>query len=176
MIEFQQNERTPRSQQCGERVDRARMGVRGVWAAANEHLIVPYFCGDSPYFLPRSKFIDTPPPPRSNFPLNERTPRRRDVAARRISLERAPEGHPQQKRQWQPHPQSGEIPLIFHQSENLCIPPPLAQISPKKAHRALPVMWQPGPLRLNRRWRATGGGRGGGGQRPWFLIRFHRKR
>jgi hypothetical protein len=150
------------------------MGVRGVWAAANEHLIVAYFCGDSPYFLPRSKFIDTPLP-RSNFHKTSAHRVASDVATRHVALERAPKGHRRQKWRWRPHPRCGEIPLIFHQSENVCIPPPLARISPKKAHRALPVMWRLGALRLNGRRRATGGGRGGGGQRPWFLIRFHIK-
>jgi hypothetical protein len=51
LIEFQENERTLRSQQCGKRVDHAGTGVRGVWAAANEHLIDAYFCGDFPYFF-----------------------------------------------------------------------------------------------------------------------------
>jgi hypothetical protein len=42
-----------RRQRCGKRVDCAKTDVRGVWAAAKEHLIVAYFCGGSPYFLPR---------------------------------------------------------------------------------------------------------------------------
>ncbi len=152
------------------------MGKSRVWAAAYEHLIVGYFCGDSPYFLTCSKFVDTPPPPCSNFHKMSTHHVASDVATRHVALEWVPEGHRRQKRRWRPHPCCGDIPFIFHQSENLCIPRPLAQISPKNAHRALPVMRQPGALHLNGRRRATSGGRGSGRQRPLFLIWFHRKK
>jgi hypothetical protein len=42
--------------------DRVGTGKRGVWAAAKDQLIVAYFCGDPPYFLPRSKFMHSSPP------------------------------------------------------------------------------------------------------------------
>ncbi len=150
------------------------MGVRGVWAVANEHLIVIFVA--IPLIICHAQKFSIPPPPPSCSNFHKTSTHRvaSDVATRYIALERAQEGHRRQKRQWRPHPHCGEIPLIFHQSENLCIPPPLARISPKKAHQALPVMWQPGALRLNGRRRAIGGGRGSGGQHPWFLIRFHR--
>jgi hypothetical protein len=43
LLEFQQNERTWCSQQCGKWVDCAGTGVKGVWTAAKEHLIVANF-------------------------------------------------------------------------------------------------------------------------------------
>ncbi len=73
LLEFQQNEHTPHWQQCGKQVDCARWGIRGVWAAAKEHLIVKYFCGNFINFLPRKK-IYCYPPPSLKFPQNERTP------------------------------------------------------------------------------------------------------
>jgi hypothetical protein len=79
-----------------------------VWVAAKENLIVAYFCGDSPYFLPRWKFIHS-------------------------AL--------------------------------------LAQISTKRVHTALPVIWQPGALCLNGRRRDNGGKRGGGGHTP-LVVKF----
>ena len=63
------------------------------------------------------------------------------------------------------------IPLIFRHVRNLSIPPPpLAGISTKQEHTALPVMWRLGALRLNGCQRATCGGRCGGGLRPCVLI------
>jgi hypothetical protein len=68
-----------------------------------------------------------------------------------------------------------KFPLFSTKVKIYAYLPPRSNFSSKKVHRALPVMWQPGPLHLNGRRRATSGGRGSGRQRPWFLIRFHRK-
>jgi hypothetical protein len=38
------------------------------------------------------------------------------------------------------------------------------------------MMWQAGSLRWNMRKTATGGGRGHGGRRPWFLVWFYEKK
>jgi hypothetical protein len=55
-----------------------------VWAAAKEHLIVAYFCGDSLYFCHiRNLSI---PPPRSNFHKSSAHRVPSDLATRRIAL------------------------------------------------------------------------------------------
>jgi hypothetical protein len=64
-----------------------------------------------------------------------------DVTTRLIAPEKAPEDHRWWQGRWLPRSHYGAIPLIFYQSENLPILPPLAQIFPIKVHRASHMMW-----------------------------------
>ncbi len=102
---------------CGQR-------QKNIWLLRIFLAIPIIFCHDRNYWYP--------PPPFMNFHKTSAHRVASDVATRGLTLEQVPKGHQWQKRQWGPYPCWGKIPLVFHQSENLCIPPPLTWIPLKK--------------------------------------------